>query len=1318
MNIIGKTIGSCVINECLILFTTDNSSDRIYKIKPPNSGGVSDVIKLFDGDLKFSLSNKIQTLAFYENESIQKVYWIDGINQPRVINVSIDDSRIHLYQNTSFDFIQNLELNELVGVEKLYTGGYFKSGVIQYAITYFNKNGAESNIFWISDINYISTDDRGGKVDEVIQNSFKISIENLENKYENIRIYSIYRTSIDSTVEVRSIADLEIPESRSIIFIDSGTRGSIVSSDLLLYVGGEELIPKCMSQKNNTLFLGNINLPNNRILPPTLSTNFEHDVISYGVPAHLSTFEWVKKTTIIEDLNTGGSMYPYRPFVSNVRHFKFDETYRFGVQGQFQNGKWSSPMWIGDDYKVNDRYSTKYTDNNSKIELEYINARYNVASELKNWFISIGFKKVRPVMVPLSYSDRTIIAQGIVNNTLGVIKNRHSGRGSLPFSYPDYTFRNGGVQKTPMSHNGMYSHFDLLEVNTKLGVSTPSEYIEILGNNGNLSYNDLSQFNSNSDDDLFFVDRNIVNFWSPDLSNNSDTLNSYVKNVTSAGLYGFSFQSGLVSNFDIDYGNIIDDDYSATSTYYPKTINNYYSGVDIFDKFKSRRLFPLMNATTPINPDKPHKTYHTIPIWSPENYNIQLPQRASNYGSESIDINFTKFNKSAFNYYGVNRTIKSSYSNYKYDINNPYLVINDSNIYYKSNTSDNTDNNGNVLYSKNVNKIYPSNTYFNTIKYDVGADGARVGLLYSKYIDTIDNGTTIESFPVKSGMYIRYNTNVHGLFSFKDNQSKSICMPRLQNVGESSLYEYIPSPSFYRSTGNEFKVDIVGRDKLNDPMSSSDYTTVNSLPIFDLYKSVDDSVRYGGKTSDALYNNTWIPCGPSIAVSNNQMIIEYIVGDTYIGRFDLLRVFPNDINQIVQHTEIISFLCESFINMDGRSDVNRYNVDSSLMTTSNYGLFNNIYSQKNNYFNYSILDPVLFNTSNYSNTIVWTSTKISGSINDSWTNLNMLNSIDLDGTYGEVSSLNIFNSDLYAFQPKGVARLLFNERVQQQASDGVSVELTNGYKVPEYRYLSNQYGASNKWSIIEGKQGVYFIDYANRSLMSIGDGIKDLGLSLGFKSWFNENVVGRDFNLSYDRVNNDLYIHDDTDCLNYSETLGSFVSFFDYINVPQMKNVWDSFISIGYSEAEDESDANKSTVWLHNKGDYNMFYGIPKPFSVEYLVNPEPLSDKVFNTFEYRLNDQFIDWNSLELKNWYQYGELNDRQYLNSLKRKFNVNRVQLPRQSKTLDNSTGLVMLDTRNSLNRIRSTWSKLKLSHKTTAVNINKKFDMQDLTVTYTI
>jgi hypothetical protein len=156
-------------------------------------------------------------------------------------------------------------------------------------------------------------------------------------------------------------------------------------------------------------------------------------------------------------------------------------------------------------------------------------------------------------MVPLSYSDRTIIAQGLVNNTLGNVKNRHSGRGSYPFSYPDYRFRNGGVAKTASTNNpnGIYTHLDLLAINSLDGKTVADEsnpYIEIMGNCGEYDLHDLSQLSSSADDDLFFIDKNIVNFWSPDLINNSDQLNTYVKNVTSVGLYGFSFQSAMLSD--------------------------------------------------------------------------------------------------------------------------------------------------------------------------------------------------------------------------------------------------------------------------------------------------------------------------------------------------------------------------------------------------------------------------------------------------------------------------------------------------------------------------------------------------------------------------------------------------------------------------------------------------------------------------------------------------------------------------------------------------------------------------------------------------
>lgn len=234
------------------------------------------------------------------------------------------------------------------------------------------------------------------------------------------------------------------------------------------------------------------------------------------------------------------------------------------------------------------------------------------------------------------------------------------------------------------------------------------------------------------------------------------------------------------------------------------------------------------------------------------------------------------------------------------------------------------------------------------------------------------------------------------------------------------------------------------------------------MPIFDIYSNVDESTKYGGVSQTALFNNQWIPCGDAVRISSAPLVIEFTDGDTYISRFDMLRVFPNDLNQIPQHSEIVSFICESFINTDGRSDVNRYNTDSSIMTQGNYGLMNNVYSQKDNYFTYNILDPDLFNTSNFKNTILWSKSKLAGERVDTWTGINMLSSIDLDGAYGEISSINLFNDELYAFQPLGIARLLYNERIQQQASDGVSIELSNSYKVPDYRYVSNQYGCENK----------------------------------------------------------------------------------------------------------------------------------------------------------------------------------------------------------------------------------------------------------------
>jgi len=95
--------------------------------------------------------------------------------------------------------VPSLQLKEDVRVTKKYGGGTFAAGVIQYAFTYYNQYGQESNIFYTSTLRYISPPDRGASPEERVSNSFDIVVKNVDTNFDYLRIYSIQRTSINST---------------------------------------------------------------------------------------------------------------------------------------------------------------------------------------------------------------------------------------------------------------------------------------------------------------------------------------------------------------------------------------------------------------------------------------------------------------------------------------------------------------------------------------------------------------------------------------------------------------------------------------------------------------------------------------------------------------------------------------------------------------------------------------------------------------------------------------------------------------------------------------------------------------------------------------------------------------------------------------------------------------------------------------------------------------------------------------------------------------------------------------------------------------
>lgn len=209
ITITGTYLGHCLINKYLVVFSTSTTKDYITRI---DLSTLSKLV-LYEGLLGFSTAHPIETIASYENENIQKVYWTDGENQPRVINIMDTSS----YNSNSFDFVPKLTLGEHVRVTKLFGSGEFPPGVIQYAFTYFNKYGQESNIFHTTPLYYISHYDRGGNPEDKVANAFQISLSNLDkDNFEYLRIYSILRTSLNGTPIVKRVQDMKILEDRVI----------------------------------------------------------------------------------------------------------------------------------------------------------------------------------------------------------------------------------------------------------------------------------------------------------------------------------------------------------------------------------------------------------------------------------------------------------------------------------------------------------------------------------------------------------------------------------------------------------------------------------------------------------------------------------------------------------------------------------------------------------------------------------------------------------------------------------------------------------------------------------------------------------------------------------------------------------------------------------------------------------------------------------------------------------------------------------------------------------------------------------------------
>ena len=663
-----------------------------------------------------------------------------------------------------------------------------------------------------------------------------------------------------------------------------------------------------------------------------------------------------------------------------------------------------------------------------------------------------------------------------------------------------------------------------------------------------------------------------------------------------------------------------------------------------------------------------------------------------------------------------------------------------------------------INYYANIDKVlYNSDEYYVIFKEGLKVSGKEPA------------PTPLDPFKIMGPVSMKYKSTSHAIVSLNEivswneeegKEEKYIpILPYLEEsespkveIGKYDFAGYEQGASTYWGEHLNFSQE----EKINTSgmfMYNNKHRPHNVLLLGELYRDIVNP--FGGKSKEALRENTWYVGGDAIELPSNddsekKVLLKWTEGDTYYQRYDCLKTYPftyEDQNQLV---EILSFMCETHVNIDGRYDRNRGQLDNTLMSPQNFNLLNDVYTQRDNFFNYKKTGITSSDDLVYPNQLIFTLPKTSGADIDEYTHITMGSPLELAGDKGEIRSLRKYNDQILAFQDDSISQILYNENVQISSTQGVPIEIANSGKVQGYRYISDTTGCSNKWSIVTTPGGIYYIDSKNKNLYLYNGQLSNLSGSLGMNSWLKQSLQGKtepwnpvdfgNFVSYYDKQNQDVLFINSEECLAYSERLGTFTSFYDYGKAPYFCNFDDKGV---WFNRRADSEEDTYFLWEHRAGDYYCnFFDKIYPYSMTLIGNQEPLRDKIFTNLEFRatvdgegtensnlpLYTPFLPFDSVEVWNEYQHGiaQLQDR-YGNSamrhhdedntasLKRKFRIWRCDVPRDNAPIgsDESLGIKRFNT-HPLDRMRNPWVYLKLQKK--AKSQMPRTEVHDMVMTY--
>ncbi len=1350
-------IGSVDTRNGALILTTDNGGwDCMWEVSGIGENNI-ELTLLYVNNLGLSTNNLVQLLYNYENSIIEKVYMADGNNQFRYMNIrqSVDNGdAINLadMKASSINSVSEYDLSQ-ISVKSIVGGGYHTAGVIQYAYNLYILNGAQTTISPVSELVPLTKGDGlgGGDLNESVNRTVIVNVDDIDKTFTHIRLYAIKYTSYNESPQVSLISDREIDNYDSLSYYDEGSVIQDLSLEEFLFLGSDPIIPKHIESKDSRLFAINVK---------EKSFDVDIDTRCYGHDDNGDAMIWENIEYSEADGMTGDEMLvdsswnvpeKHDAVNRNYNEYKYAKTISSGGLKEYSSIIINSPA-VGAGTLTVGVNGTSYA-----VPVTVHSSVSEAASEI--------LLELEPQIS--STHEMTIInGNNIVINALvsgDQVATTISGDALLGMVTTVVTIQNGNTGGVSYGAEGKY--FGLTIEQNSIPEDEVGDYKLLKDREiyryGIVFFNDLGQRSSPSwMCDVKTPDGNLEGLYNQVKLNIKQEFYDYLNNTTfeenqkPVGYRVVRADRKLADRTILTQGIInpmIVNFKSRTKLYGPEIEENSYLQMaskmpsvlrtfeDIwpFSKCDDKRDLSLNNVDN-YNRGRHQEAYHgthwdefraqswqfnqMMQLFSPEllfenveidsSYKLNVIGMVKRSDLQAWGKEWSPFSLST----GVEARFDQGITIGSPGVNVTEILGDPAAIYDNSYFGPTNANDGFV----HINQHYR--------EFKGGFIKAQGDNLYEMYgsPEVTQKGAEFNSY--NNDSKFRYCNNLLSmLVDHWDEEANDDAGQQL--FGDNS---YGPNCITFVEGSDDPQADAKFRKNINDFKDATGISDNDGMLMAEFVRDENYVYLgniYGGNNYESKSVVDYIDIGEYRDITETSQLIQS-PGDTFVQDFNFEKLSKTETQvsdtRYNQSTEIVSYICESTVDLKNRNDASIGNWDNKWQPSYEaYQNYNRVYSQQSTLIKSTDPGFKFKKIKEFDTRIMASKSKIPGENIDNFTDFLENEVMDLDGKYGPINGTVNLKDEIFVLQESGVAKIAINPRVQIEGSDGVSIELGKGGVLHDYNYISTKNGCLNKWSIKSTDNGFYFFDLGNLSIMRYNGQLESVTNASGLHSFFEKNIsyddisqdnplLRKGISAGYDSVKDDVYFtfrqldfsndnssrsadysNDFTICFN--EATSSFTSFYSFLPT------W--YLSEG--SVLMTTGNNNRDYWKHHIKGSNSFYGNEFSSNIIFNVAPDGDGEFTFNNLAYKMEMKDIYGNdvlnetftNIMISNEYQESALTPIVVRKNAKRRNRSWSITMPREF---------------NTRNRIKSPWMKMKL-----ILNNSENYEMvaHDLIVSYT-